>query len=168
MNDSVHRIPEHRIEDTHPWSETHVSVSRSRSRGARTKQGTCSTCSPWSARSNPHSVPLDHRTIYECHRVYEAHRKSMRNFVAPPTFALAAQNPVSLERNTVGHSTPHHRVACSTFISFPPFFVVVLLLLLLLYVPAWTKGREEKMERGEGGWIFASEGTVAWDPFTCP
>lgn len=51
-------------------------------------------------------LPTFGRAIYECHRVYEARRKSMRNFRAPPTFALISAVGIELDCNTLGTSTP--------------------------------------------------------------
>lgn len=104
------------------------------------------------------------RTIYECHRVYRAHRKSMQNFGAPPTFT-----PSSAPQNW---ARMQHRRLLDT----PPCVFPLLLLFFSssssavspVDTPQWTLSRtsEEKMEGG-GFDLFAFEGTVAWAQFTC-
>lgn len=164
MNDSVsrRRTPNRRTRSPEDQgapsrSETHVSLSRSRSRGARTKQGTCSTCSPVGSINPLHPILAIERFMNATG--YTRLIESQCEISWRRLLSLARHRILQpLERNT-----PHTGVACSPFTSFLLFFFIC---------PLGRKGRERrKWNVGggrRGGWIFASEGTVAWDLFTCP
>lgn len=148
----------------HPWFETHVPLSRYRLRGARTKEGTCSTCS-LSTRST--LSPLSIGRFMNA-TGYTELIESQCEISGCRLLSLSARNRGS---NATPQASRHHRAyTCSPFISSPLFF-----LYFLLYssfprghgTASQRKGEKKRTWNGEGS-MFASKGTVAWDLFTCP
>ena len=153
---TVYTHSEYRIEDTqprrrgHPWSETHVSLSRSRSRGARTKQGTCSTCS-LSARSTL-SIPLTIERFMNA----TGYTKLIESQCEISGRRLLSLSQHRIQSLWTQHRRPlrHHQCVFTVYF-FLSFFVIFFFFFFFFFIsPLGRKGEKRKWNveggRGEG------------------